>query len=239
MVQVTPLRRHICVLILGGLGLCGPLMLIKLIQDRQDSGRTADAAEFRVSEGVPVVSFDFEKEDLGEWRILGGQWTVEETPGVAGGKRVLVQRGVQNAFNVIIAPTVSLYRDVDISVRFKPISGREDASGGIVFHYLNGRYYVIRANALENNLRLYYYDDERQMLATASVQPPALGRWHTIRVVAAGDRIQGWLDGQLLIDHRDKRLELGMVGLWTKADSVSAFDDLTIRGYWSTISIGS
>jgi hypothetical protein len=67
-------------------------------------------------------------------------------------------------------------------------------------------------------------------LASASVQPPALGQWHTIRVVAVGDHIQGWLNGKLLLDYRDTRLRSGRVGVWTKADSITAFDDLTIQG---------
>jgi hypothetical protein len=99
-----------------------------------------------------------------------------------------------------------------------------------VFRFDGGRYYVIRANALESNFRLYYYDGGRHQLASAQVRAPALGQWHTIRVVAMGDRIQGSLDGKLLIDHRDDRFRAGRVGLWTKADSVTAFDDLIIRG---------
>src|SRR6266536_2579325 len=63
-----------------------------------------------------------------------------------------------------------------------------------------------------------------------TVTAPALGQWHTLRVAAVGDRIQGYLDGSLLIDHRDKRYRAGRVGLWTKADSVTAFDDLVVRG---------
>jgi hypothetical protein len=59
---------------------------------------------------------------------------------------------------------------------------------------------------------------------------PSLGQWHTLRVVALGDQIQGWLDGASLLDHRDARLSSGRVGLWTKADSVTAFDDVVIRG---------
>jgi len=51
-----------------------------------------------------------------------------------------------------------------------------------------------------------------------------------VRAVVAGDHIQGWLDGALLLDYRDKRFGAGRVGLWTKADSITAFDDLTIRG---------
>jgi hypothetical protein len=142
---------------------------------------------------------------------------------------VLVQRAVQNAFNVVVAPG-GPYADVDVSVRVKPISGSEDASGGVVFRFADGRYYVIRANALENNFRLYSYDHGRRQLASATVEPPTLGRWHTLRVVAVGDRIQGHLDGRLLLDHRDARLRSGQVGLWTKADSITAFDDFVVRG---------
>jgi len=61
------------------------------------------------------------------------------------------------------------------------------------------------------------------------VKPPALGQWHSLRLVAVGDHLQGWLDGALLLDHRDGRFRSGRVGLWTKADSVTAFGALTIR----------
>ena len=148
--------------------------------------------------------------------------------GAPSGKKVLVQRAVENQFNVIIAPG-GPYSDVDISVQFKPISGREDASGGIVFRFSNGRYYVVRANALEENFRLYYYDQKRFQIATALITPPALGRWHTLRVVAVANLIQAYLNGQLLLDHRDSRFKAGEVGLWTKTDSVTAFDDLEIK----------
>ena len=80
------------------------------------------------------------------------------------------------------------------------------------------------------NLRLYHYDRGRHELASAAVKAPALGQWHTLRVVAIGDHMQAWLDGKLDLDHHDARFKSGRVGLWTKADSVTAFDDLTIRG---------
>jgi len=149
--------------------------------------------------------------------------------GAPSGRRVLVQRAVENVFNVIVAP-VGPYADVDASVQFKPMSGREDASGGIVFRFHDGKYYVIRANALENNFNLYAYDRGRREIAGVRVQAPALGQWHTIRVVAVGDHIQGYLDGTLRLDYRDSRFRAGRVGLWTKADSVTAFDELVIRG---------
>lgn len=180
-------------------------------------------------ETAPVVRLDFEAGSLGGFTTVDGRWTVEDAADAPSGRRLLVQRATENAFNVIVAPG-GPWADVDASVRFRPISGREDASGGLVFRYAAGRYYVVRANALEDNFRLYAYDRGRRQLASARVERPALGRWHTLRVVAVGDRIQGWLDGKLLLDHRDTRFRSGQVGLWTKADSVTAFDDLLIRG---------
>lgn len=231
-----PSRPDIFRFVMSLVGLCGLLASCELFRDRQDRGLKPSAVALTVPANAPVTHFDFEEDDLTEWKPFGGQWAVEEMPGAPSGKRALVQRATQNAFNVIVAPGAS-YRNVDISVKFKPRSGREGASGGIVFRFTKNRYYVIRANALENNFRLYYYDQGRHQLASASTHPPKLGQWHTIRVVAVGNQIQGWLDGQLLIDHQDKRLEWGDVGLWTKADSITAFDDLTIRGYWSARSI--
>ncbi len=193
-------------------------------------GRPAQAAamELKVSDTATTEAFDFETRGIEGWTAVTGRWAVEEMAGAPSGTRVLVQRATNNEFNVIVAPTS--YADVDVTMKFKPISGREDASGGIVFRFNDGKYYVVRANALENNFRLYYYDRGRREIATAKVKTPALGQWHTVRVVAVGDRIQAWLDGVRYLDRRDTRFKAGRVGLWTKADSVTAFDDLSIRG---------
>ena len=189
----------------------------------------AGATEIKVADNVPEETFDFDAQGIASWTTVDGQWVVEEMAGAPRGKKVLVQRATKNQFNVIVAPG-GPYRDVDISMKFKPIAGREDASGGIVFRFSDGKYYVVRANALEDNFRLYSYDKGRRQLATATVKAPALGQWHTVRLVAVGDQIQAWLDGKLYLDHRDPRFKSGRVGLWTKADSVTAFDDLAIRG---------
>jgi hypothetical protein len=181
-----------------------------------------------VPDGVPTTRFDFDTRGIEGWMTVAGQWAVEDMAGAPSGRKVLVQRATKNEFDLIVAP--GSYADVDVSVAFKPLSGREDASGGIVFRFTNGTYYVVRANALESNFRLYSYERGRRLLASASVKAPALGQWHTVRVVAVGDRIQAWLDGALHLDHRDSRFKSGRVGLWTKADSVTAFDDLLVRG---------
>jgi hypothetical protein len=185
--------------------------------------------EIKMPDRVTEQKFDFETKGIEGWTQVGGQWVVEEFPGAPVGKKALLQRATKNEFNVIVAPAGS-FTDMDVSVKFAPLSGREDASGGIVFRFTDGKYYVVRANALEGNFRLYYYDRGRRQLASASVKPPALGQWHLLRVVAVGDHIQGWLDGALLLDHHDSRVKSGRAGLWTKADSITAFNDFTIRG---------
>ena len=193
------------------------------------TGRVLAApVELKLPDGVPQTIFDFEGPGLEGWTTVAGQWAVEDMPGAPSGKRVLVQRATTNEFNVIVAP--GSYSDVDVTMKFKPISGREDASGGIVFRFTDGTYYVVRANALESNFRLYSYDRGRRQIAGTSVKAPALGQWHTVRVVAVGDRMQAWLNGTRHLDHRDARFKSGRVGLWTKADSITAFDDLVVRG---------
>jgi hypothetical protein len=189
----------------------------------------AGVTEIKMPDNAPEETFDFESQGIESWTSVSGQWAVEEMMGAPSGKKVLVQRATKNEFNVIVAPGLP-YGDVEVSMKFKPIAGREDASGGIVFRFTDGKYYVVRANALEDNFRLYSYDRGRRQLATASVKAPALGQWHTVRLVVVGDHMQAWLDGKLYLDHRDARFKSGRVGLWTKADSVTAFDDLHVRG---------
>ena len=86
----------------------------------------------------------------------------------------------------------------------------------------------MRANALEDNFRFYYYDGGRHMLASANVAAPALDQWHQLQITAKGDRFQASLKDRELIDHRDDRLAVGRIGLWTKTDSATAFDQLMV-----------
>jgi hypothetical protein len=171
------------------------------------------------------IRFDFTRPFEG-WETATGKWGIEDVSGASQNK-ALVQRATNNSYNVIVAPG-GPYTDVDVSVQFKPISGNKDASAGIVFRFSEGRYYVIRANALEDNFNLYYYDWLRHQITGAHVKAPALGQWHKLRITAESNHIKGWLNDQLLIDHHDGRFTSGRVGLWTKADSITAFDDLVV-----------
>ena len=116
-----------------------------------------------------------------------------------------------------------------VEVKFKPLEGREDQAGGIVWRWKDGdNYYIARANALENNVSLYHTTNGRR-ITIKYVDAPVPGNvWHTLRVEFSGKRIKVALDGKTYLDLEDTHITGGgAVGLWTKADSVTAFDDFS------------
>src|SRR5438034_50862 len=142
------------------------------------------------------------KDDLGKenpkWKFVAGKWTYRPS----GGRQVLAQVVETQPWAVAILEDKK-FGDVDVTVRFRPISGKEDASGGIIFRAKDAKnYYLVRANGLEDNFRLYAMKEgSRNQLASTKVDPPKLGEWHTMRVVAKGTKIQAYLDGKLQVDH--------------------------------------
>jgi len=162
-----------------------------------------------------------------KWNFVAGKWTYRPS----GGRQVLAQVAETQPWAVALLEDQK-FDDVDATVRFRPISGKEDASGGIIVRATDGKnYLLVRANALENNFRLYtMVNGRRSTIASARVTEPKLGEWHRIRVVAKGPKIQAYLDDALLPDHAEKNFTRGWVGLWTKADSVTEFADLAITG---------
>lgn len=180
----------------------------------------------RVS-GDAVTLRDAFESTLSGWHHAEGRWSVRGAPG----NRVLAQTATNRAFPLTLW-RARRFSDTDVSVRIRPLSGEVDASGGIVFRARDeSNYYVVRANCLEDNFRLYtVVGGRRRQIAGARVAEPELGVWHQLRVVAVGDHIQAYLDGRLLIDHRDSTFSDGWVGLWSKADSVTEFDDVVVRG---------
>jgi hypothetical protein len=116
-----------------------------------------------------------------------------------------------------------------IEVKFKSLEGREDQAGGVVWRWKDGdNYYVARANALENNVSLYYTANGRRNTLKYVDAPVPRNVWHTLRVEFAGSQIRVALDGKTYIDFKDSHIAgAGAVGLWTKADSVTSFDDFS------------
>lgn len=161
-----------------------------------------------------------------------GAWSVREDVSSSNG-RVLVQTSVvptDYRFPLAIYDKV-VAADVDVSVRFKTVSGRVDRAGGIVVRLADAdNYYVVRANALEDNVNFYrVVKGSRREMQGASVKVES-GAWHTLGLRAEGDRFAISFNGATLFTVTDRTfLDAGRVGLWTKADSVTRFDGLSIR----------
>jgi hypothetical protein len=155
------------------------------------------------------------------------QWAVRADAGAPSKPNVLQQSGTAT-FPWCVLPKTAIGNGF-VEVRFKAISGRDDQAGGIVWRWKNGdNYYVARANALENNVSLYHTTSGRRITIKYVDAPVAKGTWHTLRVEFSGTRIKVALNSKTYIDLEDQHIAgAGAVGLWTKADSVTAFDDFS------------
>jgi hypothetical protein len=153
------------------------------------------------------------------------RWAVEKDDTAPSPPNVLKQSG-SGTFPWCVKSDASI-ENGSVEVKFKPISGREDAAGGVVWRWKNAdNYYVARANALENNVSLYYTANGRRNTIKYVDAPVAKNQWHTLRVEFSGKSIRVALDGKLYIEQQDDHIAgTGAVGVWTKADSVTAFDD--------------
>jgi hypothetical protein len=158
------------------------------------------------------------------------KWAIEADSSATTGPNVLKQSG-SGTFPWCVKKNVSL-ADGAIEVKFKPIAGKEDAAGGLVWRWKDGdNYYVARANALENNVSLYYTANGRRNTIKYVDAPVAKNQWHTLRVQFSGKHITVGLDGKQYIEADDAHISgAGAVGVWTKADSVTAFDDFSYEG---------
>jgi pyruvate,water dikinase len=124
----------------------------------------------------------------------------------------------------------SLVSDAVLRVRTKSIGGNIDRAGGLAFGIINiGNYFVLRLNALEDNFMLFEFINNRRFTRASVPKEIETGRWHQITVEVSGDTIKGYLDGELLIEYTSERPLKGHVGIWTKADSVTYFEELIIE----------
>lgn len=155
------------------------------------------------------------------------RWAVGADATAPSPGHVLQQSG-HGTFPWCVKKTVAL-ADGFVEVKFKALRGKEDQAGGVVWRWKDGdNYYVARANALENNISLYYTANGRRNTIKYVDAPVAVNTWHTLRVEFAGERIKVSLNGKAYIEVRDKRISgPGAVGVWTKADSVTSFDDFS------------
>ena len=163
----------------------------------------------------------------------GSVWKVLDDATAPNGSKVLVQtssEGKRMLFNLCVAAEPKL-ADVEINLSLKAVSGKIDQGGGPIWRYQDANnYYVARLNPLEGDFRLFHVvkGKRTQLAKTVSVNEPA-GQWHTLRVVHRGHHIQCFLNGQRHFDVEDDTLTAaGLVGLWSKADAVTSFDNVSV-----------
>jgi hypothetical protein len=159
-------------------------------------------------------------------------WSVVEDAALPAARRVLAQTSADHTDHrfplAILERSTAL--NVDVRLRFKAVAGQVDRAGGIAVRLRDpDNYYVVRANALEDNVRLYrVVGGKRTQFAGADTKVTS-GTWHELRLRLEGDRFEVFFDGRSLYTATDKTHENpGRVALWTKADSVTYFDDIQI-----------
>ncbi len=175
-------------------------------------------------------TWDFEHDEPGKiakgFTNEVGQWEVA----VDGGNHVLYQKARNDdaTFNVALAAGTS-YKDLDLSVKLRAVAGVVDRGGGVVWRAKDkNNYYICRYNPLEDNFRLYKVVDGKRTMFKSD-KTPGDEKWHTLRVTMAGSKIVCYFDGRKYLETDDATFpESGLIGLWSKADAQSYFDDLTV-----------
>ncbi|MGR3310754.1 MAG: ethylbenzene dehydrogenase-related protein [Candidatus Brocadiales bacterium] len=186
--------------------------------------------------------WNFDKESVGKLpkgfsnQITGGgnpsRWEIIDDNTAPSPPYVLAQTSTETLgyhFNLVVIEDTD-YSNLELGVKFKAVSGREDQGGGPVWRYQDpDNYYIARANPLENNFRVYkVVNGSRKQLDSVKIKVTS-GEWHTIRIINKDDKIQCYYDAKLFLEVSDNTFKKGKIGLWTKADAVTYFDDLEVE----------
>jgi hypothetical protein len=167
----------------------------------------------------------FDGRPAGEWKIL-------QTEVANNGTHVLGQlmgKGAEHAYKVVLIQGTTA-TDLDVRVSMLPISGNADMGGGLIWRATDDRnYYLTRANPLEQNIRVYRVVKGVRHLLQNFDQTIVMKHWHTLQVINQGCRIQVFYDEKQVFDLCDKTFSAGMIGLWTKSDAVTYFDNLRLQ----------
>jgi len=230
--------------------LATPIMAMALMgaSCSQSTEPTSSAAAPKPAEQAAV--FDFEKDEVGKLpagfteALTGGggpvKWRVQAVDDAPSGKKIVAQLSddrTNRRYPQLVRDDFTA-KDVDVSVRFKTISGDVDASGGLVFRYKDkGNFYVVRANSLEDNVVAYKTENGKRSSIGVKGKGDAYGvkadvphqKWNTLRVIMNGKLMEIFLNDKKLFEvENDTFTEAGKIGLWTKADAVTQFDDLRV-----------
>lgn len=155
------------------------------------------------------------------------KWTVEKDESAPSAPNVLKQSAEGN-YPICLKDDTKI-KDGFVEVKFKPVSGKEDQAGGVIWRAQDkDDYYIARANALEDNVTIYHVIKGKRVSFKNTGTKVAGNQWHTLRVDFSGNKFMVTFDGKKVIEASDDSFtDAGQVGLWTKADSVTLFDDFS------------
>ena len=161
-----------------------------------------------------------------------GDWQVQATERAKSPPHVLAQlmaKGAEHAYKVVLSKDV-IASDLNLEVSFLPIQGNADMGGGLIWRAADDRnYYLARANPLEQNIRVYRVVKGIRHLLQNFDQTIHVKQWHTLRVTHQDCRMNIFYDDKQIFDLCDKTFHEGMIGLWTKSDAVTYFDDFRMQ----------
>jgi hypothetical protein len=199
------------------------VVAIALLVSRDVFGGEGESRSWNFDKEAPGLPAAFSQE-VGEWRIAA-----DESAPSKGQVLAHTAKSSGPTFNLALVKETS-FQDLELSVRMKAVAGQVDQGGGLVWRAKDkGNYYIARYNPLEDNYRVYkVVDGKRTQLGSADVEK--VPGWREVRVTMKGERIECYLDGKKFLDAVDSTFkEAGKVGLWTKADAQTLFDDLAVR----------
>jgi len=172
-----------------------------------------------------IIGTLFDGRPAGDWRIM----EFKDAPSPS---RVFAQQmntGAEHAYKTVFIEDVTA-ADLDLQVSFLAVGGKGDMGGGLIWRAADDRnYYLARANPLEQNIRAYrVVKGVRHLLANFDQVIP-VHKWHRLRVVAKSQRFEVFFDGRTVLKLSDRAFANGRIGLWTKSDAVTYFDDLQLH----------
>ena len=178
-----------------------------------------------------VEEWSFDEDGVGKLpavaEVFSGEWAVGAEPDAPSPPHALCQMGTAKYPAVRLGDKV--YTDLVATVRFKPVSGKDDQAAGLIFRVQDkDNYYILRANALENNVVLFRYAGGSRSTITEGSAKVLSGQWQELKLEVDGNRFRGFLNGQLVVTATDDAFAAGGVGLWTKADSITRFDNFRV-----------
>jgi len=195
------------------------------------SSEFASSAPAVSSERFVPSTWNFDRDAVGSLpsgaTIFTGTWTVRIESGAPSSPNALCQTASAEFPAVQLSSDV--HADMAVSAQFKPISGRTDQAAGVLLRIQDSRnYYIVRANALEGNVVIFkYVNGQRSEIKSGSINV-ASGAWQLLRGEAVGTTLRGFVGDKLVVESKDATFREGRAGLWTKADSVTCFDDVML-----------